>query len=70
MMFTAQKMKFSTADFLSFLRIWLHLPKKFVIENFIFFCSDIQEELVWLHLPKKFVIENFIFFCSDIQEEF
>ena len=37
-------MKFSIADFLSFLRIWLHLPKKFVIENFIFFCSDIQEE--------------------------
>ena len=41
--FTAQKMKFSITDFFSKcdqirrkLRIWSHLPKKSVIENFIF----------------------------------
>ena len=40
---TAQKMKFSIKNFfskydqiLSFLRIWSHLPKKSLIENFIF----------------------------------
>ena len=40
--FTAQKMKFSIKDFfskcdqiLSFLRIWSHLLKKSLIENFI-----------------------------------
>ena len=41
---TAQKMKFSTKDFFSkcdqihsFLRIWLHLLKKSLIENFTFY---------------------------------
>ena len=41
--FTAQKIKFSTTDFSSkcyqihsFLRIWSHLLKKFLVENFIF----------------------------------
>ena len=40
---TAQKMKFSIKDFFSkcdqicsFLRIWSHLLKKFLMENFIF----------------------------------
>ena len=40
---TARKMKFSIKDFFSkcdqirsFLRIWLHLPKKLSVENFIF----------------------------------
>ena len=40
---TAQKMKFSIKDFFSiydqsrsFLRIWSHLPKKSLMENFIF----------------------------------
>ena len=40
---TAQKMKFSIKDFFSkcdqvrsFRRIWSHLPKKSLIENFIF----------------------------------
>ena len=40
---TAQKMKFSIKDFFSKcdqirrkLRIWSHLPKKFLMENFIF----------------------------------
>ena len=40
---TAQKMKFSMKDFFSkcdqirsFLRIWSHLLKKYLMENFIF----------------------------------
>ena len=43
---TAHKMKFSIKDFFSkcdqirnFLRIWLHLLKKSLMENFIFLCS-------------------------------
>ena len=43
---TAQKMKFSIKNFFSksdqirnFLRIWLHLLKKSLMENFIFLCS-------------------------------
>ena len=45
--YTAQKMKFSIKDFFSKydqihrkLRIWSHLLKKFLMENFIFLCSD------------------------------
>ena len=41
---TSQKMKFSISDFISkydqirsFLWIWSHLLKKFVMENFIFY---------------------------------
>ena len=41
--FTAQKKKFSIKDFFSkcdqirsFLSIWSHLPKKFIMDNFIF----------------------------------
>ena len=44
---TAQKMKFSIKDFFSKyeqirrkLRIWSHLLKKSLMENFIFLCSD------------------------------
>ena len=44
---TAQKMIFSIKDFFSkcdqirrILRIWSHLLKKSVMENFIFFCSE------------------------------
>ena len=33
---TAQKMKFSITDFSIFLRIWSHLLKKSLMENFIF----------------------------------
>ena len=47
--FTAQKMKVSTKDFFSkcdhirsFLRIWSHLLKKSLMENFIFLCSGCQ----------------------------
>ena len=44
--FTSQKMKFFIKDLFSkcdqirsFLRIWSHLLKKSLMENFIFFCS-------------------------------
>ena len=46
--FTAQKMKFSTKDFFSkcdqiqsCLRIWSHLPKKSLGENFMF-CAVVK----------------------------
>ena len=46
---TAQKMKFSIKDFFSkfdqirsFLRIWSHLLKKSLMENFIFLCSAVD----------------------------
>ena len=52
MPYTAQKMKFSIKDFFSkrdqiriFLRIWLHLLKKFLMENFVFLCSVITNDL-------------------------
>ena len=45
--YTAQKMKFFIEDFFSkcdqirsFLRIWSHLLKKSLMENFSFLCSD------------------------------
>ena len=34
--FLAQKLKFPIKDFFSFLRIWSHLLKKSLMENFIF----------------------------------
>ena len=56
MTLTAQKMKFSITDFLSkcdqihsFLRIWSHLLKKSVMENFISFCSDYSDYLMSNH---------------------
>ena len=49
--FTAQKMKFSIKDFFSkcgqirsFLRIWLHLQEKSLMENFIF-CAVLYQFL-------------------------
>ena len=54
---TAQKMKFSIKDFLRKcdqicrkLRIWSHLLKKSLMENFIFLCSDIKPGLCLLFL--------------------
>ena len=35
----AQKMKFFIKDFFSLLRIWSHLLKKSLMENFFFLCS-------------------------------
>ena len=47
---TSQKMKFSIKDFLSkcdqirsFLRIWSHLLKKSLMENFFFFCNCLNQ---------------------------
>ena len=49
--FTAQKMKFSIKDFFSKcdqigrkLRIWSHLLKKYLMENFVFLCSGYRTE--------------------------
>ena len=51
--YTVQKMKFSIKYFFSkcdqissFLRIWSHLLKKSLMENFIFLCSDILRKNV------------------------
>ena len=38
---TAQKTKFSIKNFFSVLRIWSHLVKRFLIENFIFYAVRI-----------------------------
>ena len=50
---TAYKMKYSIKDFFSKcdeirrkLRIWLHLQKKFLMENFIF-CAVYQVRIIW-----------------------
>ena len=54
---TAQKMKFSIKDFFikcdqirSFLRIWSHLLKKSLTENFIFCAALVQKisQMVWI----------------------
>ena len=63
--FTAQKMKFSIKDFfskcdqiLSFLRIWSHLLKKPLMENFSF-CTVIAVLLyLYMNLPVN-LIDNF-----------
>ena len=59
-MITAQKMKFSITDFFSrcdqirsILRIWSHLLKKPVIENFIFCSADFFK---WIILTVKWII--------------
>ena len=64
--FTAQKMKFSIKEFFSkydqifiFLRIWSHLLKKSLMENFIF-CAVIVEETLNEKMIKYSV-------CSNIQ---
>ena len=52
--YTAQKMMFSIKDFFSkcdqirsFLRIWSHLLKKSVMENFIF-CAVLSNNFCWV----------------------
>ena len=68
---TAQKMKFSIKDFFSKcdqirrkLRIWSHLLKKPLIENFIF-CAM----LLWSYLLKKSLMENLIFCASTCENQ-
>ena len=59
----AQKMKFSTKDFFSksdqirtFLRIWSHLQKKSLMENFIFCAVYIVSiELVTVRIGRSFI---------------
>ena len=60
---TAQKMKFSITDFFSkcdqirsFLRIWSHLLKKSVMENFIFCAVSSAKD----KLPLKYFIRKVI----------
>ena len=48
--YAAQKMKISTEDFSSFLRIWSHLLKKFLTENFIF-CAVIAPQRQSFSVP-------------------
>ena len=61
---TAQKMKLSIKDFFSkcdqirsFLRIWYHLLKKILMENFIFFSSEI---IVQVHSEDPSKIEKVV----------
>ena len=56
--FTAQKIKFFIKDFFSkceqirsLLRSWSHLPRKFLMENFIF-CAVIY----WFYIDEKFTL--------------
>ena len=54
---TAQKMKFSIKDFSIFLRIWSHLLKKSLMENFIF-CTVSSS-------TRSYAITNsYFYFCS------
>ena len=60
---TAQKMKFSIKDFFSksdqirsFLRIWLHLLKKSLMENFIF-CA-VQNSCQWEYPGFLYLLRN------------
>ena len=62
--YTAHKMKFSIKDFFikcdqirSFLRIWSHLLKKSLMENFIFCAVHIS---VWLMQFIQNLMENWI----------
>ena len=42
--------------------VWSHLPKKSLMENFIFCAVGFSDSnRHWSHLPKKSLIENFIF---------
>ena len=50
-------MKFSSKDLFSkcdqirsFQQIWSHLLKKFLMENFNFFCSVKEKEIIWISL--------------------
>ena len=50
---TAQKMKFSIKDF--FRRIWSHLPKKFLMEKFIFYAVSAALQF------EEFFAQRFVF---------
>ena len=63
-LYTAQKMKFSIKDFFSkfdqirsFLRIWLHLLKKSLMENFIF-CAVLSAQAIALKHNLVYIDRN------------
>ena len=67
--FTAQKMKFSIKDFFSKcdhihkkVRIWSHLLKKSLLENFIF-CEVFEDLLTMIYLQKSVEMEN----CLELE---
>ena len=75
---TAQKMKLSINDFFSkcdqirsYLRIWSHLLKKLLIENFIF--NAVMDETALslsqgvLEMLEKYKKEPYVFFIKVIQ---
>ena len=69
--FTAQKIKFSIKDFFSkcdqtrsFLRIWLHLLKRSLMENFIF-CAVLSLSTVFKNSSVTTIIEIKITFCNN-----
>ena len=58
--YTAQKLKFSIKGFFSkfeqipsFLRICSHLPKNYLMKNFLF-CAGIHEKIIWTSGSSKF----------------
>ena len=58
---TTQKMKFSIKDFFNKCdlirrkqRIWLHLLKKSLMENFVFCAESNYDETININLNKKF----------------
>ena len=74
---TAQKMKFSIKDFFSkcdqscsFLRIWSHLPKKSLMENFIFCAVRVAQAMMpflchsFLNKKRKIISGTVSFSCS------
>ena len=68
---TAQKMKFSIKDFFSkcnqirsFLRIWSHLLKKPLMENFIF-CAMCPKHFVHQLINSFHAIDIFLFFSKS-----
>ena len=69
--YTVQKMKFSIKDFFSKynqirrkLRIWSHLLKKSLIENFNF-CA-LKDELFWISFERFFCNSKTLFFLYNL----
>ena len=73
---TAQKMKFSIKDFFSkcdqirsFLRMWSHLLKKFLMKNFIFCASLFLSVIAYIsgeHLPVASSDDNWFLYESEL----
>ena len=77
---TAQKMKFSTADFFSkcnqirsLLQIWSHLLKKSVMENFIFFvqwkCNRTSIKIWGVSSYWSIILKLFFLFFYKVSSE-